>query len=135
MTQTPPPDLPSRDLYVRVALLEQAQLHSEDRGEMHREMAASRLRAAEEQIGRVASRTSELDSRLRDQERWSIQTASYLTQQVGDIEALHSKQSAATAAGDRLRYGAAAVLLLLAVGAGVAPEHIGKITRLLALVP
>jgi ATPase subunit of ABC transporter with duplicated ATPase domains len=135
MTQAPPPDLPSRDLYVRVALLEQAQLHSEDRAELQREMAANRHRAAEEQIGRVASRTSELDSRLRDQERWSIQTASYLTQQGADMEDLRSRRIAETVAGDRLKYGIAAALFLLAILAGVAPEHIGKIMRLVALVP
>lgn len=110
-------------------------MHAEERQNLQHEMIAARARVAEDQIGRLASQLSALDNRLRDQEHWIQQAAPWLTHQAAALEAVEARQTTALQTGDRVRYAIAAAMVLLAVLAGLAPEQVGKLSRILALVP
>jgi len=129
-----PPDSP-RDLHVRTALLEQALIHSEEMAERQHETTLARQRATDEQVGRIATQLSADSERLRWLEGWAKDMSRYLQQQAAEVEGIGKRQSQAVQTADRIRYGIAAAMIILAIVAGVSPEHLGKVTKMLALIP
>lgn len=116
-------------------MLEQALLHSGETVDRLHDATMARQRATEEQLGRIATKLSEIDDRLRSQEGWSRDMSHFAQRQAAEVEAVGKRQSQAVQTADRIRYGAAAALIILAIVSGIAPEHIGKLTKMLALIP
>ena len=111
-----------RDLYVRVALLEQAMMHAEATATLHQGMADARTRAAEDQIGRLAGQITALDGRTHSLEWWSHDTTAWLHRQQGVVEDISKRQGEQETRQVRLRWGLA-VALLLAVTADQVGMH------------
>ena len=112
-----------RDLYVRVALLEQAMMHAETTATLHQGMADARTRAAEDQIGRLAGQITALDGRTHSLEWWSHDTTAWLHRQQGEVADISKRQGEHDKLAVRLRYGlAAALVLMVAADQVVGPE-------------
>lgn len=122
-----------RDLHVRVALLEQAMVHAEDRSQLHQSMLEARARAAEHQVGTLAEQSGWLYQRLLSHEESGRATALRLEQASTAAVSLKERQDKFEQMAVRLRYSAAAVLMILVAGDRVSPEVKGIALKAIGL--
>lgn len=116
-----------RDLYVRTALLEQAMLHQEQMHTVHREMTENRIRAAEDQTGRLADRIANLDGQQQSAALWMRDTAHWLAHHQEEVQGISKRQQAHDTLAVRLRYALSAILLLVVVADQMGPEVKAKV--------
>lgn len=132
MAQTP--ESP-RDLHVRMALIEQALMHSESMASLHQGMADARMRTHEEHLGRLSGRLEGIDERVRALTGENRDLSLQQEHQAEALSTLEARQTQTMATADRMRWGIAAVLAVLGILAGVAPETLGKVSKVLAVLP
>ncbi len=124
-----------RDLYVRMALVEQALVHAEDKASMVQEMTDQRARAMERQIGVVVERTDWLhEGHLRhDRSLEDMTIRAGAAEQ--SLASLSERQSRNDKLAERLRYAMAGLLALLVAADRMAPETLKAAVKVLGLLP
>lgn len=122
---------PSRDLYVRMALTEQALLHAEEMAAKREEMAAARLRVAEDQTGRLAQQIAHQDQRIRQLEWWGWQASNWMALEQDRVSGISDRLDDHGRWAVRLRYAVAGLLLLMVAAAELAGPEASKVVRLL----
>lgn len=123
------------DLRVRVALLEQSEVHRDQLAGMHRDMMEARSAAIERQVATIADQQAMAWERLR-QHGETLQASRLAMDGHGaSISQLSTRQDKHDQLAVRLRYAAAAGLVFLAGAGHVAPETLGKLARAFVGLP
>lgn len=124
-----------RDLYVRMALVEQALLHTEDRQRMHGQMISARVDSVERQVSTVADQTAYLWWHGQETADKGRETQRRVTVAEVAIEAAGTRLDRHDQLADRLRYAAAMLLLAMVAADRMAPETIAKFAKVVPLLP
>lgn len=123
---------PSRDLYVRMALTEQALLHAEEMAAQRDQMAAARLRVAEDQTGRLAQQLVQANQRIHQLEWWGWQTSTWMEAEQARVDGISARLDDQSRWAVRLRYAVAGLLLLTVAAAEYAGPEANRLARMLA---
>jgi hypothetical protein len=123
------------DLRVRVALLEQSEVHRDQIAGMHRDMMAARSAAIERQVATIADQQSWMWSKHQQHGETQQESQRQAEKQAEAIRSLGTRQDQHDQLAARLRYTAAAALVLLAAAGQMAPETLVKLVKALGILP
>lgn len=123
------------NLLVRIALLEQKLEQVTDQAKWLRESYDSRSRQHDGKHATTMERLRQVERHLGQITTEVAGLHHFREVHGGALTKLEGRQLSHQQLADRLRYGAAAVLVVMALAGRIAPETLGKALKVLALVP